>query len=407
MLAKRFFLLLFLLLAAVACVDAAAPVAPATTAVPEPTSILTRIALDTAAQTCNGAVPPDRDFGLPPWPDTNFCRHSVPYEEIHSGGVGRDVIPAIDEPHFETIEEADVWLADVEPVLALALNEDARAYPLQVLVWHEIVNDVVDGRPVVVTYCPLCSSGLVFARVVAGEVLDFGTTGNLRNADLIMYDRQTESWWQQFTGEAIVGDMTGTQLTFLPSRIVSWADFKEAYGNGRVLSANTGYERDYGITPYVNYDALSSDRAGFFAGEPDERLPPKMRVMAVNVNDVAIAYPYGLLEEVKVVNDTRGGQALVVFWKEGTASPLYDEVIADSRDVGAAAVFSRSLNGQTLTFVPDGAHFRDEQTGSTWDFFGSAIDGPLAGEQLTSLPGHEFLWFAWAAFQPDTLIYEK
>lgn len=373
---------------------------------PEPALTPTHNAPNAASTDCDNPVPDDRRFGLPSWPNTNFCLHSVPYAEIRSGGVGRDRIPALDAPQFETEAQADVWLADVEPVLALALNGEARAYPLQLLVWHEIVNDVVAGQPVAVTYCPLCNAGLVFDRTLHGQVLDFGTTGNLRQADLIMYDRQTESWWQQFTGEGIVGEMTGQRLTMLPASIVSWREFKAQFPVGRVLSEDTGYDRYYGETPYINYDSLTNPRASYFDGDIDDRLPTKMRVLALQLGDEAVAYPYSLLAEVEVINDRRSGQELVVFWRSGTASALYKQIIAESRDVGSAAAFSRLLNGGTLTFTAQEGSFVDLETSSTWNLFGTAVAGPLAGEQLTPLPGHEFLWFAWAAFQPDTAVYQ-
>lgn len=354
---------------------------------------------------CDNPVPEDRQFPLPPWPDTDFCRHSVSYDEITFGGVHRDRIPAIDEPVFQSLEEANVWLADVEPVLALELDGDARAYPLQVLVWHEIVNDTVGGVPAVITYCPLCNSGLAFERRADGRILDFGVSGNLRRANLIMYDRQTESWWQQFTGEAIVGAMTGAQLRLLPVHLVSYGDFKARFPQGRVLFPDTGYERPYGETPYVTYDSPVNPRAGWLQGEPDPRLHPKMRVLALDIGDTAIAYPYETLREERVINDRQAGEAVVIFWKSGTTSALYKTVIAESRDVGSAAAYSRMVRGRMLTFVADGTQFRDLETGSTWNLLGLATQGPLAGEQLRPLQGHEFLWFAWAAFRPDTLIH--
>ncbi len=155
--------------------------------------------------------------------ETDFSRHSVPYSEISSGGVPRDGIPPLDDPKFITPEQADQWLGDAEPVISFEINGEARAYPLQILSWHEVVNDEVGGVPVVATLCPLCNSAIVFDRTLDGVVHDFGVSGNLRNSDLIMWDRQTESWWQQFTGEAIVGELTGKKLTFLPASIISWA----------------------------------------------------------------------------------------------------------------------------------------------------------------------------------------
>jgi hypothetical protein len=377
---------------------------PVATATPRPA--IDDNVLNELSRRCGDPLPADRQFAVRPWHRTDFCQHSVDYTEIHSGGVSRDRIPSIDQPIFEDTRTGSVWLADTEPVIAFQLGEDARAYPLQVLVWHEIVNDMVNDVPVVVTYCPLCDSALVFERTVDGQVLDFGTTGNLRNADLVMYDRQTESWWQQFTGEAIVGELTGRKLSLLAASVVSWGDFKQRFPAGKVLTADTGYERPYGETPYINYDSLVNPRAHFFAGELDKRLPPKMRVLAVRIGDVAMAYPFSKLSQAGAVNDVLAEQPLVVFWKAGTVSPLYRQTIAESKDVGSAAAFSRVLDGETLSFLPTDAGFQDRETGSIWNIFGIATDGPLAGRALLPLPGHEFLWFAWAAFQPDTQIYD-
>ncbi len=362
---------------------------------------------NSASVGCGNPVPEDRRFPLPPWPNTNFCLHSVPYEEIRYGGVPKDRIASIDKPVFQSVTEADLWLADEEPVIFLTLEGDARAYPLQVLVWHEIVNDIVASQPVAITYCPLCNSALVFERTLNNEVLEFGTSGNLRQADLIMFDRQTESWWQQFTGEAIVGTMTGQRLSLLPSSIISYGDFKAQFPDGKILFPDTGLEVIYGETPYISYDSLVNPGTKFLDGEPDGRLPPKMRVLALSSGDIAIAYPYSLLSEVGAINDVQNGQELVVFWKSGTKSALYKQVIAESKDVGSSAAFSRIVDGQELTFeaTDDGEGFTDIETGSTWNLFGVATEGPLAGTQLRPISANEFLWFAWAAFRPDTLLY--
>ena len=168
--------------------------------------------------------------------NTNWERHTIQYDEILSGGPPRDGIPSIDNPQFIRPEEAEAWLAAVEPVIALEINGEARAYPIQILTWHEIANDVVGDVPVAVTFCPLCNSAITFDRRFQGETLEFGTSGLLRNSGLIMYDRTTESLWQQFTGEGIVGDLAGEELTFLPSRLISFADFVQAYPDGVVLS---------------------------------------------------------------------------------------------------------------------------------------------------------------------------
>ena len=168
----------------------------------------------------------------------------------------RDGIPAIRDPRFISIAEADALYADSSPVMEVSLNGDARAYPLEILIWHEIVADVVGGVPVAVTFCPLCNTAITFDRTIAGTVYDFGVSGLLRNSDLIMYDSQTESLWQQIGGVAIVGDMVGARLTVLPSTIVAWGDFKAQYPEGIVLSRETGYARRYGANPYVGYDRI-------------------------------------------------------------------------------------------------------------------------------------------------------
>ncbi|MGH2403427.1 MAG: DUF3179 domain-containing (seleno)protein, partial [bacterium] len=177
---------------------------------------------------------------------TDFTKHSVPLSQITSGGPPKDGIPAIDKPVFETVADAGKWLKAKEPVIFFESNGDVRAYPLQILIWHEIVNDTVGGQPVTVTFCPLCNTAIAFDRRLDGRVLDFGTTGMLRFSDLVMYDRQTESWWQQITGEAIVGVLTGKQLKFLPAQIVAWETFARTFPAGKVLSRNTGHVRPYG-----------------------------------------------------------------------------------------------------------------------------------------------------------------
>lgn len=335
---------------------------------------------------------------------TDFSRHSVPLSEILPGGPPRDGIPPIDAPKFLPVAAGDGFLRDTEPMIALVLNGDARAYPIRILIWHEIVNDTVGGVPVAVTFCPLCNIAIVFDRRVEGQVLDFGTTGNLRHSDLVMWDRQTESWWQQATGEAIVGALTGKRLAFLPAAIVAWRDFKAAYPRGVVLSQETGHERPYGINPYVGYD--EADQPPFlFKGSPDGRLLPKERVVTVSLNGEDVAYPFSVLQRLRVVNDTVGGTPIVVVWQPGTASPLDAEVLRESRDVGAAAVYHAVLDGRYLIFRTEGDTFVDAETASRWTLLGQAVAGPLAGRQLEPVVHGNHFWFSWAVFKPHTRIY--
>ena len=345
--------------------------------------------------------------------DTDFSLHSVAYDEIISGGVPRDGIPPLDSPSFAGPDDADAWLGNQEPVISFELNGEAKAYPLQILTWHEIVNDEVGGVPVIVTFCPLCNSAIVFDRRLDGVVLDFGTSGRLRNSDLIMWDRQTESWWQQLTGEAIIGKLTGHTLEFLPAPIVSWADFKAAHPTGQVLSQETGFGRSYGRNPYAGYDEVGKPPFLFF-GDLDGRLLPKERVVAFTLGGMDVAIPFSALEKEGVVNYSVGDSDIAVFFKKGTTSALDLSSIRDSRDVGAAAVFDANLDGRKLTFASTDATgdatemdgFRDSETGSSWNILGQGTAGPLAGANLTPVVHANHFWFAWAAFKPDTLIYQ-
>jgi Protein of unknown function (DUF3179) len=336
---------------------------------------------------------------------TDFSKHSVLYSEILSGGPPKDGIPALKDPQFVSVSEADTWLKPAEPVILVEVQGEAKAYPIQILIWHEIASDTVGGEPLVVTFCPLCNTAIVFKRTVNGKVLDFGTTGRLRYSNLIMYDRQTETWWQQATGEAIAGELTGTQLEFYPATIISWQDFKTSFPEGKVLSRETGYLRDYGENPYVGYDDVNNPPFLYEGPPTPNQLPPVARVLTIDLNGEAVAYPYETLEKLGVVNDTVGGEDVVVFWQAGTASPLDSSSTASGRDVGTAAAFSRELDGQTLAFTFTEGKLFDEQTKSEWNILGQAVVGEFKGKQLTPAVSINHFWFSWAAFKPETRIY--
>jgi hypothetical protein len=276
------------------------------------------------------------------WPRTDFSKHGVPFAEIRSGGPPKDGIPAIDGPRFERLARGKPigWsaaLGDTEPVIALSIGDDARAYPLRVLIWHEIANDTVGGTPVVVTYCPLCNAALVFERVVDGRVLDFGTTGKLRHSDLVMYDRQTESWWQQFTGEAIVGAMTGRHLRLVPSRLESFDRFRQRFPQGQVLAPSNPNARNYGRNPYVGYDA-TGQRPFLYNGSLPEGIEPMERVVAVETAPGRHeAWALALLRRRGAVHSAD----LLIQWQPGQASALDKPSIAAGRDVGNVIVQRR------------------------------------------------------------------
>jgi len=335
---------------------------------------------------------------------TDLTKALVPLDEILPGGPPPDGIPAIDRPVFVGPAAAAQWIRPKEPVLALEVNGDARAYPLQILMWHEIVNDTVGGKPVVATYCPLCNSGLVFERSVDGALLDFGTSGKLYKSDLVMYDRQSHSLWAQMEGRAIVGQRAGTRLVAVPANTLAFEDWRAAHPGGKVLSRETGHRRNYGVNPYEGYDAPDL-RPFLFQGRPDPRRPPKERVVGLRIGDVARAYPWPVLATKRVVHDTLGGERIVVFYQPGALSALDDERIELSRAIGATAVFSPAAGDRALTLEPVADGFRDRETGTVWTLLGRAVRGPLAGQRLRPVAHVDAFWFAWAAFHPSTTVH--
>lgn len=346
---------------------------------------------------------------------TDFSISAIPFSEVLSGGVPKDGIPALNAPRFESIADARTWLDGVAPVIAIEIDGVARAYPLAILTWHEIVNDELNGTPVAVTFCPLCHTALVYDRNLDGTTHDFGVSGNLRFSDMIMYDRQTETWWQQATGKGIVGDLTGTKLGFLPSQIISLDQFATTYPEADVLSRDTGHSRRYGANPYVGYD--DADRQPFLFGDTSGALPtdgrrqPMERVVTLGEGgegNEPIAFPYTELRRQGVAQLEFEGDPVAVFWTPGTASALNASVIDQSEDVGSTGVFSSLVDGQALTFSRDGGEegaITDAETGSRWDITGRAIDGPMDGSVLEPIAHGDHFWFAWAAFTPDTRIW--
>jgi hypothetical protein len=342
---------------------------------------------------------------------TDFSRHSVPLSEIASGGPRRDGIPPIDHPRFETAQQADRWLDERHPVVVILAGGEARAYPLGILIWHEIVNDEVGGRPVTVTYCPLCNTALVFDRRLGSRVLDFGTSGRLRMSDLVMYDRQTESWWQQAVGEAIVGELVGQRLEPVPANTHGWATARELYPEILVLSRDTGfpeYEASgrYGQNPYAGYDSRRRPYSGFFSGKIPGDLPAMERVAALDRGD-GWAVGFSALADRGAVNATFADMHFVVLWEGGAASAVDRRSVSGGRDVGQSATFDRRLGDRVLTFERRDGRFRDIETGSYWNLAGVAVSGPLAGERLASIAHGNHFWFAWVAFRPDTKLWNR
>lgn len=347
---------------------------------------------------------PDVPSALDDPADPAFPAPLIELEHLVSAGPPPDGIPPIDEPVFQRAATVD-WLDVSEPVLALTVGEETRAYPLQVMTWHEIVNDTVDDVPVAVTYCPLCNSGVAFHRRVDGQVLDFGTSGRLYADNLVMYDRQTESLWPQLTGVASVGSLTGTRLTAIPMGVVGWSQFVRAHPAALVLTRDTGHRRDYGRNPYVGYDVAD----GSLLVEPpqgrDPRLPVKERVIGLRVEDEALAVRRSDVVGAGTLHLRVGRRDIVLWHQPGQSSALDSQVLAQGREIGSIGAFGRRLGRRTLTFTAEGDHFRDTRTGSRWNVLGEAVAGPLRGRRLEAVTHLDTFWFAWVAFRPGTSLH--
>lgn len=317
---------------------------------------------------------------------TNNVKHIVPLYEIKSGGPPKDGIPSIDKPKFVPVQEVDFITGD-DLIIGLRVGDEVKAYPLSILVWHEIVNDNVGGIPVAVTYCPLCFTSQVFERTVDGKETEFGTSGKLYNSNLVMYDRNTDSMWSQALGKSIVGTLTGYELKRVPFDLARWSDWKSLYPDTLVLSIDTGFSRPYGVDPYGNY--YTDSRIMFPVRHSDDRMHPKEIILGFIEDGSFKAYKMSDIESQKIVNDQVGDRKLVLISIVPYTIRAFDRVVDD----------------QILEFTYSEEKIMDKQTGSMWDFDGKAISGPLAGKSLDQIPYDPGFWFEWVAFHPSTEIY--
>ena len=340
-----------------------------------------------------------KDYGWSaPGFTTDFTRMSIDPAGILSGGPPKDGIPAIDNPSYESLESAGTWLSENEPVILVRINDSARIYPLQILTWHEIVNDSLDDVPLAVSFCPLCNTGVVFKRNYLGQVLDFGTTGRLRNSNLIMYDRQTESWWQQATGDAIAGKYAGDRLEFHPGLTLSFGEAKKAAPGADVLSKDTGLSRPYGQNPYSGYDAPGS-RPFLFQGPIDSEMDAMDRVLVLKHNGEEKIIAYSEVPESGLLELDLGGDPIVIFRAPDAVSALDSPRISDGRTIGSLNAFLSRAAGEDLKFSPESSdRFSDTVTGSLWNSSGMAVTGDMAGKMLEPLIGIQHFWFSAQAF---------
>ena len=324
-------------------------------------------------------------------------KHIVPLDQIVSGGPPPDGIPSIDNPKFVTVHEAgNNFLSDSDLVLGININGDIRAYPLLILMWHEIVNDKVGGVPVAVNYCPLCFTNQVFNSTIGpNQVLKFGTSGKLYNSNLVMYDRTSKSLWSQALGQGIVGKYAGQKLQRIPFDISYWKDWKQLYPNSKILSKDTGFSRPYGADPYGDY--YTSNQLYFPVSNHDNRLGLKEKIVGLdNCDGIGKgqykAYKLQQIETQKVINDDIGGKPVTLFSLHPAMVRVYDRMIME----GKILEFEYNNSNNKIT---------DKQTGTEWNFDGEALNGTLKGTHLTRLPFDEGFWFEWIAFHPQTALY--
>ncbi len=332
--------------------------------------------------------------------DTDFGRSTVFFDSIIPGGPPKDGIPALSEPALTDVASASRWIEDKEPVLLLRYKGSVRVYPIQILMWHEIINDTIAGEPVGVSYAPLTNTAIAFHRKNFDTVLTFGTTGRIRFSNPVMYDRETESWWQQATGKGIVGTYAGDQLQLLPVTLLPWSEIKRNFSAAEVLSRDTGYDWPYGTSAYENYD--TSDGPFLYVGP---ELKPHYdlfeRLIAVRIEDETRVVSYSQLRDEKVLTQQVGGREVVLFWRPGTASPVDAPAVAIGRDVGSATAYFPEVDGRSLTFYHDGQEIRDRETDSLWSLGGVAVDGELQGRRLESPVSFQHFGYSWFVFKDE------
>lgn len=345
---------------------------------------------------------------------TDTLNHSVKLSEIQIV-LPKGSFPTLDKPKFVSKSEGLEMFFSKEPVIVVEFNGVAKAYSLNILTMHEISNDELEGIPILVTYCPLCNSGIVYNRIInhngKKETLEFEASGMLRNSDMVMLDRKTETLWQQLMGTAIVGNYNGVQLDIIPSIIISVEEFFTRYPTGEILSKKTGYseiEERYGYNPYKKYDERENPIPYFFNSDKvDKRLPALERVVDIEHNGAYKIYSFSSASKNGVINDTFKTKKVVLFYKPGTVSILDENDISTSKDVGSVTVFNAVIDKQHLTFKKENDVFVDTKTNSKWDITGHCYEGILKGKQLHIEPHSNHFAFAWLAFNPDSEIYNE
>lgn len=342
---------------------------------------------------------------------TDTSIHDVPLSDL-TLAADRDAIPTLRYPKFINRTDRHFHYYEHEPVIAISMGGQARAYPLSILTMYELANDSLGGEELMITFCPMCNAAIVFNRAVDvngnKKVLNFGVSGILMHNDMVMYDLESETWWEQLMGTAIVGKLTGTTLEFMPSMLISVKDYFDRFPNGLIMSAEgihitkSHHHRQF---YHLEHDSVHMLPEYYLPEKTDPRLPPLERVLDIHIHDHTTIYPYHALAKEQVVNDSFDGTHFSIFYHGDMVTVLDEDKLKKSRHVGSATAFRTRVDGKDLTFEAQGNYYKDHQTGSTWDITGYCRDGALKGKQLWLMPHSNHFAFAYLAFYPESEIY--
>jgi hypothetical protein len=343
---------------------------------------------------------------------TDTTLHTVQLDEL-TMAVAKDALPTLDFPKFITKNDPAFNFYEHEPVIEISYNGESKAYPLSLLTMFELSNDSIGGEQVMITYCPMCNSAMVFNRKVKRDskdyLLHFGISGLLMHNDMIMYDKETNSWWEQLMGEAIVGELAGTELKMMRALIISVKDYFDRYPQGKILSPEDLYliSSETGHRPFhhLNHDNNHLDSTYYLPEKVDPRLPPLERVFDIHVENHSMIYPFTSIAKKEVINEVFENMNFVIFYHKDMVSVLDEDDFKKSKKIGSATAFRRDLDGVIYTFKKKANYFVDDQTGSVWDITGYCKEGSLKGKQLWIIPHSNHFAFAYLAFFPDATIY--
>lgn len=345
---------------------------------------------------------------------TDTTKKGYGYEEL-SIAAEKDAIHPLEFPKFIHKNELSYNYFEHEPAIVINLGGEARAYPLSMLTLYEMCNDTIAGKHIMVTYCPMCNAALVFNRHLktktdtVGKIFHFGVSGLLIHNDMVMYDKETESWWGQLTGEGLAGEHANAVLKMYPSLLISVKDFFDRFPNGKILSPASlnEYIKKKGHRPFHHLEHGDSLTSQYYLPEKvDKRLPALEHVLSIHFLDHDKIYPFHELAKQPVVHDMIEKTNIVIFYHDQTVSVLDEDNLSKSKKTGSAAAFLCYFNGVNYTFKKSGDYFIDDQTGSKWDITGYCRSGSLKGKQLEILPHTNHFAFAYLALFPKSEIYK-